>query len=132
MEKVHHSAGDEITLGTGEIIPDPQSGTPAIKAKEQVDKGDFQFDKAVRLPGEPQTRLTRIPFKVTSTTTGEWHVVVTDNNAQVNSENTQCLHRTNTNYFDKLLDKDGNIPAGGIDEQIIDNFYNVSGNHAGV
>lgn len=129
--KTHHNAGDELNRGSSELIVDGQTGEISVKAKEQVKRGDFKFDKAEKRDSEAQKRLSRVPFKVTSVTTGEWHVVVTDDNGEVNSENEAVLHRTNENYFDCLLDTSGSVPKSGIDENKINSFYD-SGKRAGV
>lgn len=67
---------------TGDIIPFIEEENYFL-GNEQVKKGDLEFHKTntdgVILPG--------VPFKITSTSTGEWHVMVTDENADVNTTN---------------------------------------------
>lgn len=116
---------------TGEELPtiiDKHTGDKVTKAFEQVIKADLEFDKQ----DNHANRLAKIPFKITSTTTGEWHVVVTDLSADVNSSSAWCPHTKQTNYFDLLLNNDGSIPSSGIDENVIDEFYKISGNRSGV
>lgn len=51
-----------------------------------------------------------IPFKITNTTTGEYHYVVTDRNGYMNTE--KMPHSQNTNAYDEMMDKaiaDGTI-----------------------
>ncbi len=105
----------------------PQTQKSGFVALEKIIRADIEFDKQ----NEKSERLSKIPFKITSNTTGEWHVVVTNLNGQVNTQNSFNPHTVNTNYFDCLLDSSGSIPKTGIDETIIEKFYAVSGNRYG-
>lgn len=70
---------------------------------EQVMRGDLEF---VKTNAETQERLHHVPFKITSTTTGESHVVTTDENGFFSSESTNYQHSDNTNANDAALDHD--------------------------
>ena len=68
--------------------------------EEQVVRGDFNFDK---VEGFSQSEMAGIPFLVTSRATGESHVVVTDENGQVDTSSTFTKHSQNTNASDAAL-----------------------------
>lgn len=75
--------------------------------KNQVKRGDLKFIKKLELT---ENSMSGIPFKITSKTTGESHVVVTDENGEVNTEASWNKHSYNTNGNDS-----GNYdPANGI------------------
>lgn len=61
---------------------------------EQVIRGDFSFIKA---RSGTMNRLANVPFKVTSRTTGESHVLVTDENGMASTASSWCSHTQNTN-----------------------------------
>lgn len=69
-------------------------------AANQVVRGDFAFSK---IDGFSATRLSRVPFLVTSQTTGEAHVVVTDENGMVSTSSDWNAHSTRTNANDAAL-----------------------------
>ena len=48
---------------------------------------------------------------------------MTDRNGEVNTSSEKEKHTENTNYFDSLLTKAGEVPVGGIDEVKIKNFF---------
>lgn len=81
-------------------------------SREKVKRGDLLFVKSAA----GKERLAGIPFKITSKTTGESHIVITDENGYVNTSSSWNLHSKNTNagktsddgiWFGK--DKQGNI-----------------------
>lgn len=75
--------------------------------KNQVKRGDLKFIKKLELT---ENSMSGIPFKITSKTTGESHIVVTDENGEVNTEASWNKHSYNTNGNDS-----GNYdPANGI------------------
>lgn len=80
----------------------------APSVSEQIIRGDFQFVKADEVS---QKRMAGIPFKVTSKTTGESHIVVSDENGMVNTSNDWINHTTNTNANDAALNADGTVDA---------------------
>lgn len=64
----------------------------------QVVRGDLEFVKA---NGENAERLACIPFKLTSETTGESHVLMTDENGYASTASSFNPHSTNTNANDE-------------------------------
>lgn len=83
-----------------ETMEDPQTGSDYIKALEQVIRGDYKFTKT-----DPNMReLSGIPFKISSVTTGEWHIVVSDDNGVIDTSSQKNLHTNNTNINDYLYD----------------------------
>lgn len=69
--------------------------------KEQVARGDFKLDK---IDGFSQEEMAGVPFLVTSTTTGESHVVVSDANGIVDTTSAHWRHTDNTNASDAALE----------------------------
>lgn len=71
--------------------------------KNQVKRGDLNFIKVRENDGQ---RLAGVPFKITSHTTGEAHIVVSDSNGIVDTSSAWIEHTHNTNGND-----DGNYDA---------------------
>lgn len=65
-----------------------------IEMSEQVKRGDLAFSKTRQGSME---RLASVPFRITSKTTGESHVLVTDENGMVSTESSWTPHSQNTN-----------------------------------
>lgn len=60
----------------------------------QVIRGDLEF---VKIADGSQNRLANVPFKITSKTTGESHVIVTDANGYASTSSKWNKHTANTN-----------------------------------
>lgn len=60
----------------------------------QVKRGDIE---GVKIGAGTHKRLADVPFKITSKTTGESHIVVTDNNGQFSTSSKWASHKHNTN-----------------------------------
>ena len=71
----------------------------------QVKRGDITFTK-IDDDGNP---MAHVAFKVTNKTTGESHIIVTDENGVYDSSSSVILHSQNTNANDGAFDKNGNI-----------------------
>lgn len=98
--------------GTSELLStfvEPSSEHPTVK--EQVKRGDFEFSKTDGLTMEP---LAGIPFLITSQTTGEAHIAVTDSNGELKTQSSWNAHTDNTNANDKALSENG-----ALDESIL-------------
>lgn len=65
--------------------------------KNHVKRGDLNFIKVRERDGQ---RLAGVPFKITSQTTGESHIVVSDSNGTVDTSSTWIEHTHNTNGND--------------------------------
>lgn len=65
-----------------------------IEISEQVKRGDFAFSKTRQGSME---RLASVPFRITSKTTRESHVLVTDENGMTSTESSWTPHSQNTN-----------------------------------
>lgn len=108
--------------------------------REVVKRGDITFDK--KLYGE--RIMKNIPFKITSLSTGEWHIVVTDSNGYVNTSRDWNEHDENMNMNDSALSDDGTVdeaklnPDAGIwfskdregNEQIVDSETEKGGKYS--
>lgn len=83
---------------------EPSEDAPTVR--EQVKRGDIAFNK---VHGEDMTGLAGIPFKITSKTTGESHIAITDVNGILTTEASACPHTQNTNGNDAALNADGTV-----------------------
>lgn len=106
VKEIASSQGYLLTDGSEKTVvchgEDGHMYTPAeiavLNFKNQVIRGDYQF---VKRDGDSQKYLSAA-FKLTNTTTGESHVIVTDKNGEFDS--TANKHSKNTNANDHLLD----------------------------
>lgn len=76
------------------------------KVADQVKRGDLEFIKANEVS---QERMANVAFKITSRTTGESHIVVTDQNGYFSSAAGNIKHSANTNKNDAALKADGTV-----------------------
>ena len=60
----------------------------------QVKRGDLE---GVKIGAGTHQRLTGVPFRITSKTTGESHIIVTDDNGQFSTSSDWASHKNNTN-----------------------------------
>ncbi len=79
---------------------------------EQAYRGDIEFTKRA---DNGSDRLANVPFKLTSTTTGESHIVVTDENGFFSSAADWNAHTVNTNGNDWALDETGTVDSSCLD-----------------
>ncbi len=104
----------ETAAGKGYLVSDAEERTFQIReagalvafareqaALNQVKRGDVDFRKVL---ATDQSRLARIPFLLESKTTGERHVLVSDENGIVNTSATWRLHTAATNGNDHVLE----------------------------
>ena len=98
---------------------EPSEDAPTVR--EQVKRGDIAFNK---VHGEDMTGLAGVPFKITSKTTGESHIAITDMNGILTTEASACPHTQNTNGNDAALNADGTVDASKLS---IDNGLWFSG-----
>ena len=82
--------------------------TKTVTFYNQPVRGDVKFVKINSATGEP---MANIPFRITSKTTGEGHIVVTDGSGRVNTSSSFAQHTNNTNGYDSLTVD--NITFGG-------------------
>ena len=88
----------EIKAGTGTTesvysFNAPEIGSD-VEVAEQVKRGDLEF---VKVEDGTLNRLAGVPFKITSLTTGESHIIVTDRNGYASTASSWNKHTTNTN-----------------------------------
>lgn len=104
----------EVAAGTGYLASDVDVRTFRITCdgemvvldgpnacRDQVKRGDLDFRKVLQTD---QSRLARIPFILESQTTGERHVLVTDENGIVNTKAAWHPHTANANANDWVMD----------------------------
>lgn len=94
-----NSATERVTT-----FVEPSEDAPTVH--EQVKRGDIAFNK---VHGEDMTGLAGVPFKITSKTTGESHIAITDVNGILTTEASACPHTQNTNGNDAALNADGTV-----------------------
>ena len=82
------------------------------KVAEQVYRSDIEFTKKA---DNGSAHLTGVPFKVTSLTTGESHIAVTDENGYFSSASSWNAHDSNTNANDWALTASGTIDSTKLD-----------------
>lgn len=87
----------------------------APEVAERVKRGDVEFSK---VNPESQQRLAGIPFMVTSESTGESHVIVTDENGRFDSSAAAAAHTQDTNANDAAVKADGD--GWKVDESALD------------
>lgn len=83
-------------------------------ARNQVIRGDFSFTKVL---ASDERTLAGIPFRLTSKTTGESHLVVTDENGQVSTAAAFTPHTLKSNANDKALNEDGSVDELRLDPE---------------
>ena len=74
-------------------------------AYNQVVRGDLQFIKVGEGGDSNMHRFANVAFKLTSQTTGESHIVVTDENGEVRTTTEWNPHSQNTNGNDEITDE---------------------------
>ena len=84
----------------------------APKVAEQINRSDIEFTKKAENGSAP---LAGVPFKITSLTTGESHIVVTDANGYFSSASSWNAHDSKTNANDWALDSEDAIDSGKLD-----------------
>ena len=82
----------------------------------QIKRGDLE---GVKIGAGTHKRLADVPFRITSKTTGESHIVVTDDNGQFSTSSDWASHKHNTNKGKTSEDGEKMIVAGK-DVTIID------------
>ncbi len=89
------------------VIVEPFTTQNAFE--NQVKRGDLELIKV----GEgSMERLGRVPFRLTSKTTGESHIVVTDENGKLSTHSDWNLHSQNTNANDSCSEDTYDLEAG--------------------
>ncbi len=78
-------------------------------AYNQVKRGDLKF---VKVGEDNMHRFANVAFKLTSQTTGESHILVTDQNGEVRTETKWNAHTLNTNGNDDKADGEWTDEAG--------------------
>ena len=95
-------ASGSSTKVTGKYVTQiSQNGTIArlnggneFSVADKIKRGDFKLTK---IDTDNQNRMSDIPFRVTNKTTGESHIIKTDENGYFSSESSWNAHSKNTN-----------------------------------
>ena len=118
----------EVAVGTGYLLTDTKERTFQIRVdgktvrvakdgdvkepfRNQVKRGDFNFIKVFEDADSDRNMnaLAHIPFEVISKTTGEKHIIVTDENGQFDSDNDWFAHSKDTNANDPAVSAEGKV-----------------------
>ena len=75
----------------------------------QVKRGDLEL---VKVSDGDLSRMAGVPFRITSATTGESHVVVTDGNGYASTASSWAPHTASTNANDQAADGSWDAAAG--------------------
>ena len=92
------------------VVIDLTSDEEAVD--DQAIRGDVSFTKAEE---GSQSRMAGVPFRVTSQTTGEWHLVVSDENGMVDTSASWASHEASTNANDGAVREDGTVDDAALD-----------------
>lgn len=103
----------EVAVGEGYLLTDGKAREFSVEEQgeyvefvsddaffNQVKRGDIELQKKDDLG---DTRLAGVPFLITSETTGESHVIVTDANGQLSTSSAWAAHSANTNANDAAV-----------------------------
>lgn len=101
----------EFTIAEDGVLVNPATAEDG-HIHNQVKRADLEFTKKSDTTAE---RLAGVAFKVTSQTTGESHIIVTDENGYFSSASSWNKHSNNTNGNDWALDADGVIDSSQLD-----------------
>lgn len=113
---IGYLAGTETLLCpiTGEGDDERVTTFAAPDHPEQVIRGDVAL---VKVREADQQRLGNVPFLITSLTSGEGHLAVSDENGEVRTSAAFNPHTRNTNANDAALRRDGSVDEGALDPQ---------------
>ncbi len=100
---------------TGDVVS--SGGRMHAIEPEQAIRADLEFTKARE---SDMARLARVPFRLTSDTTGESHILVTDDNGFASTSASWNPHSRRTNMNDFAVDA-----SGFVDESALDPFAGV-------
>lgn len=93
-----------VRIDADGVVVDLTSDEEAVD--DQVIRGDLSFTKAEE---GSQRRMADVAFLLTSLTTGERHVLVTDENGMVDTSAAWFAHTSDTNASDAALREDGSV-----------------------
>ena len=111
----------EVAVGDGYLLTDGKAHEFDISkdgqivngvegaVKNQVKRGDLEF---VKVSEADMSRLAGVPFRITSKTTGESHVIVTDENGYASTAAEWNKHTHKTNANDTAAEEDLDSEAG--------------------
>ena len=105
--------------GASSVVTTNLPNTDTYYATEQVIRGDLEFLKTDKETGAV---MAGIPFRITSETTGESHVIVTDETGQASTELANHSWKTNKNDETCKLSfiiSEGNLNRAGRYDKII-------------
>ncbi len=81
---------------------------PNSSPANQVVRGDLEL---IKCRASDQSRMAGVPFRITSNTTGESHVLLTDSNGCLKTSSSWIKHTSHTNANDNALDEDGHFDS---------------------
>lgn len=100
-----------VTIKTNGKMEELKEDTGCTDA---VIRGDLSLIKA---NANTQQRMSKIPFKITSKTTGEWHIAITDENGVLDTSAGALSHTNKTNSNDQAVGEDGTVDIDKLDSE---------------
>ena len=105
---------EEVSPGVGyrvcepiDFVVDEEQRIVQLSVANQVVRGDIVFEKRDESTDMP---MAHVVFRITSTTTGESHIVISDDEGVVSTASSHALHTLNTNVNDSAIE-DGTYDA---------------------
>lgn len=87
------------------------TGGNVYSVADTVKRGDLSL---IKVENTTQKRLANVAFRITSKTTGESHVFVTDENGTYSTKNSFAAHSSNTNANDQHVEDGEFVAESGI------------------
>lgn len=114
IEEIAAGEGHNLTSATSRYFDILNDGTTldlveSLGFGNYVNRGDIKF---VALREDDMQPLAGIPFRITSETTSESHIILADENGVVNTSAEHLLHTSNMNENDFVADGTYNQSAG--------------------
>ena len=91
------------SAGTAEFVYTYNAPTDETARAEQIKRADLEF---IKVADSQLNRMANVAFRLTSKTTGESHILVTDANGYINTSSEWNLHSNNTNGNDAAVNGD--------------------------
>ena len=109
------SVTGEETVDPIDIGSDSQYGDIINIQTFELQDSAIRGDVTLQKKDQAQNALPFVVFRVTSVTTGESHILVTDANGEIDTRSGKWPHTYMTNYNDQWVDEEGNVQEDKLD-----------------
>lgn len=118
VKEVEAGGGYKLTDGTEYSFTAKPDATDAGKTgeaafKNRIMRGDLEL---MKFDNDSKKALAGIPFRITSKTTGESHIIVTDANGYASTAASWNKHTGKTNANDAAVSADGTVDESKLDD----------------